>query len=131
MEASRKYDAIASDRLTVWSNEALEREHEAAGDLIKAEQYGRLLHLLAFARSPLHAQGCGWLHTALYNAALQLVQNLDPTLSPLDSYVVDADTTREMVKLYGDKTRFMEDERALDLDEGRIGTNGLYDFEGR
>lgn len=127
MEASRKFDAIPSDRLFgeeayVRSIErhAIEREHEASGRYTQGEDYARVLHLLALARSPLYAQDCGWLHGWLYNAVLQLVQNLDPTLSPLDSYVVDADTTREMVKLYGTVARWQDDMREAKRLDGDV-----------
>jgi len=129
VNTARKYgdeEAIERQREAI----SIEREHEISAQRTLAEQYASLLQLLAHAKGPLVLTGFAWLHEGLVSKTNALIRNLDPTLQPATSHVVDPDTTRELLRLYGSTVQHNEDMRDARKLEG-LGPDNLFDWERR
>jgi len=117
MEASRKYDAIPSDRLvSEYDTRRERRADEAEAERYEVEsmreQYARIVELLAQVRAVMQTTEQGWLYQQLANALGNFFEYaVDPCYRMRPARTPDVDAERERLILYASERQHNEDIR--------------------
>lgn len=136
MGASRKYDAIPSDRLVSEydarrERRAAETEEDRYEVEMMRQQHARIVELLAQVRCVMDTVDQGWLYQQLANALGNFFEHaVDPIYRSRPKTLPDVDAERERLKLYGSDDMHIQDNRDARLLDG-LGPDNLFAWERR